>query len=100
MFKARYAFFGKKVPEGRMMVGLVSSRWSVVGSRGAFGSRGSWQAGASVDGSEDYAQDDETGAAEEAAGAFMASADGSEGYAQDDGGEDDCGVSRHAYRYR
>ena len=84
MFKARYAFFGKKVPEGRMMVGLVSSRWSVVGSRGAFGSRGSGQAGASVDGSFGYAQDDETGAAEEATGVHRASADGSFGFAQDD----------------
>ena len=52
-----------------------------------------------VNGSFDYAQDDATGEAEEAAGVHRASVDGSFGYAQDDGGEGDCGVSGGARRY-
>ena len=53
---------------------------------------------ASVDGSFGYAQDDETGAAEEAAGAFMASADGSFGYAQDDSVGAACGYTVNGSR--
>ena len=53
-----------------------------------------------MNGSFDFAQDDATGEAEEAAGVHRASVDGSFGYAQDDGGEGDCGVSGGARRYR